>query len=103
MAIDENTKRKIIDLYSNQHKTIREITRITKKSSRDITAMLKEQKGKSSTQIYEVDDKNQGVYKKEEPMNTKACHLYSQGKSPVEVLRELSLSETETTRYIWSI
>ena len=28
-----------------------------------------------NTQIYEVDDKNQGVYKKEEPMNTKACHL----------------------------
>lgn len=32
-------------------------------------------------------------------MNTKACHLYSQGKSPVEVLRELKLSETETTKY----
>ena len=51
MAIDENTKRKIIDLYSNQHKTIREITRITKKSSRDITAMLKEQKENEYTNI----------------------------------------------------
>jgi hypothetical protein len=32
-------------------------------------------------------------------MNAKACHLYSLGKSPLEVLKELRLSETETTKY----
>jgi hypothetical protein len=99
MAIDENTKRKIIDLYSNQHKTIREITRITKKSSRDITAILKDRKQESSTQTCEVDDKHQGQNSIEEPLNVKATNLYSQGKSPLEVLKELKISETETTKY----
>jgi hypothetical protein len=99
MSIDIETKRKILDLYSNQHKTIREITKITRKSSRDIIAILKEQKKESREQKCEVDDKNQGVYSKEEPMNAKACHLYSQGKSPVEVLKELRLSEIDATKY----
>ena len=99
MAIDEETKRKIIDLYSNQHKTIREITRITKKSSRDITAILKERKQESRTQTCEVDDKHQGQNSIEEPLNAKAYRLFSQGKSPLEVLKELKLSEIETTKY----
>lgn len=41
MTIDEETKRRIIDLHSNEHVTIREIARIVKKSSRDIIAVLK--------------------------------------------------------------
>ena len=69
MAIDEETKGKIIDLYSAQHKTIREITRITKKSSRDITAILREQKQESREQKCEVDDKHQGQNSMEEPLN----------------------------------
>ena len=32
-------------------------------------------------------------------MNAKAYRLFAQGKSPVEVLKELRLSETETTKY----
>jgi hypothetical protein len=99
MAIDENTKRKIIDLYSNQHKTIREITRITKKSSRDITAILKDRKQESRTQTCEVDDKHQGQNSIEEPLNAKAYRLFAQGKSALEVLKELRLSEIETTKY----
>ena len=102
MAIDEETKRKIIDLYSNQHKTIREIKRITKKSSRDITAILKERNRKSRTQAYEVDEKNQGLDSIEEPLNVKAYRLFSQGKSPVEV-KELRLSETDAPNITWSI
>ena len=99
MAIDDNTKRKIIDLYSNQHKTIREITRKTKKSSRDITALLKDRKQESRTQTCEVDDKHQGQNSIEEPLNAKAYRLFAQGKSPLEVLKELRLSEIETTKY----
>jgi hypothetical protein len=41
MTIDEETKRRIIDLHSNEHVTIREIAKIVKKSSRDIIAVLK--------------------------------------------------------------
>ena len=32
-------------------------------------------------------------------MNAKAYRLFSQGKNPVEVLKELRLSETDTTKY----
>ena len=48
MVIDQETKRRIMDLYFNEHKSIREIARITKKSSRDITPVLRnsEYKGK---------------------------------------------------------
>jgi hypothetical protein len=41
MPIDENKKRNIRDLYFDQHKTIRELAKITRKSSRDIIAELK--------------------------------------------------------------
>ena len=41
MPIDENIKRNIRDLYFDQHKTIRELAKITRKSSRDIIAELK--------------------------------------------------------------
>jgi hypothetical protein len=99
MVIDEETRRTIIDLYSSQHKTIRQITRITRKSGRDIAAILKERNGKSRTQAYEVDDKNQGLDSIEEPLNAKAYRLFSQGKSPLQVLEELRISETETTKY----
>lgn len=98
MGIDDNTKRKIIDLYSNQHKTIREITKITRKSSRNITALLKDRKQESRTQTCEVDDKHQGQNSIEESLNVKAYSLFGQGKRPVEVLKELRLSETETTK-----
>jgi hypothetical protein len=99
MVIDEETRRTIIDLYSSQHKTIRQITKITRKSSRDITAILKERNRKSRTQAYEVDEKNQGLDSIEEPLNVKAYRLFSQGKSPLEVLKELRISETDATKY----
>jgi hypothetical protein len=35
MPTDENMKRNIRDLYFDQHKTIRELAKITRKSSRD--------------------------------------------------------------------
>ena len=39
MTIDEETKRRIIDLHSNEYVTIREIAKIVKKSSCDIIAV----------------------------------------------------------------
>ena len=41
MPIDENIKRNIRDLYFDQYKTIRELAKITRKSSRDIIAVIK--------------------------------------------------------------
>ena len=42
MNIDEEIKRKIIDLRYQHKKKIREIVQVVGKSSRDVTAVLKE-------------------------------------------------------------
>jgi transposase-like protein len=42
MPVNEEEKRRIIDLHFNQGKTIREICRILGKSSHDITPVTKE-------------------------------------------------------------
>ena len=42
MNIDEETKRKIIDLRNQHKKKIREIVEVVGKSSRDVTVVLKE-------------------------------------------------------------
>ena len=42
--------------------------------------MSKEQDGKSRTQAYEVDEKNQGLDSIEEPLNVKAYRLFSREK-----------------------
>jgi hypothetical protein len=102
MPIDENIKRNIRDLYFNQHKTIRELAKITRKSSRDITAILREQMQETKEQKCEVDDKHQGQNSIEETLNAKAYRLFAQGKSPVEV-KELRLSETDAPNITWSI
>jgi hypothetical protein len=99
MAIDENLEEKIRDLRFNQHKTIRKIAKITGKSSRDIILVLKELGGEVKKQRCKKGVTEQGVRSREEPLHVKAFDLYSQGKSPVEVLKVLRLSETETTKY----
>jgi hypothetical protein len=42
MAVGQETKRKIIELYFTQHKNIREIAKEVQKSSRDIVTMVME-------------------------------------------------------------
>ena len=42
MPVDEETRRKIVELYLIEHKTIRDISKLSKKSSRDIVAGFKE-------------------------------------------------------------
>jgi hypothetical protein len=59
MAIDIETKRKVIELYFNQQKNIREIAKEVKKSSRDVVAVVKEHKQKlwpSQTSIHVGDN-----------------------------------------------
>jgi hypothetical protein len=105
MAIDEDTKRKIIDLYFSQSKPIRHITNIVKKSSRDIIAVVKEHKQRlrrASKQEDSIsDEKNQAKEGKPSnyPINAKAYRLFSQGQTPLQVTIELGLSEMDATRY----
>ena len=107
MPIDPETKRRIIDLSLNKHKTIREITRITKKSSRDIIAVLRnsEHNGKAEenknnhgnnipTPKIETGDTEYDL-----PPNIKAYKLFSKGKSLVEVTIELKLTAHQAQQF----
>lgn len=109
MITDENI-RDIINLYSNQHKTIREIAKITKKSSRDIIAVLRNSEHKAKeeennkTCENNTGDLNHGnedaEYRDENlPLYTKAYQLFSEGKKPKYVAITLRLSEAEATKF----
>src|SRR5918995_5038259 len=102
VTIDEETKSKIIDLR-NQHKKIREIVEIVGKSSRDITAVLKEYEIKQAQT-----EKDGTKYKRNEGaqnshgnllLNVKAYKLYDEGKSPLEVAAELNLPGRQVQQF----
>ena len=99
-----------MDLYFNDHKTIREIARITKKSSRDITPVLRnsEYEGKyQGNEKTEGGDSEQLGQEKVDtthesnsiPLNTMAYGLFSEGKKPIEVAITLKLTEAEVTKF----
>jgi hypothetical protein len=106
LVIDQETKRRIIDLYSNEHKTIRDLAKISKKSSRDIVAVLRnsEQNGKA--------EENKNIYGNIIPMekvtadpefdlppNIKAYKLFSEGRSLVEITIELKLTAQQAQQF----
>jgi len=99
-----------MDLYFNEHKTIREIAKITKKSSRDITPvlsnseyMIKDQgnektDGSGARQLSQ--EKENGTHEYNSiPLSTKAYRLFSEGKKPIEVAIILKLTEADATRF----
>ena len=110
LAVDQGTNGRIIELYFNEHKTIREIAKITKKSSRDITPVLRNSEYKGKDQGNEkTDGSNAGQLSQEKeytvheynsiPLNTMAYRLFSEGKKPLDVAITLKLSEAEVTKF----
>ena len=62
MAVDIETKEKVIELYFTQHKNIHEIAKEVQKSSRDVVAVVKDHKQKlrlSESSIHVRDNVNQ--------------------------------------------
>ena len=97
MTINEERKRRVIDLYYNQGKTTREIAEIERMSIRDISAILKEEEARR--QKYK--DQQQ-----EEEKSSKAYEFFSKGKTTVEVAIALNLREPEATvlyREYWGL
>ena|SRR5918995_5011344 len=98
MPVNEEEKRRIIDLYFNQGKTIREVCRIIGKSSHDITPVTKEHRIRL-TQNYALvnveqnDDANCG-HDRTIP-NVKSYKLFDEGKNPLE-----AAAEKKTTREV---
>jgi hypothetical protein len=85
LTISEERKERVIDLYYNQGKTTREITKIERMSIRDISAIRKEEEARRQ--------KN-----KDQEQSSKAYKLFSEGKTPVEVAITLNLREPEVTK-----
>jgi predicted DNA-binding protein YlxM (UPF0122 family) len=89
LQITDERKKRVIDLYFNQHKSYAEIAQIEKISPRDIHAIIKEEEARR--QKYEHQQK-------QEEISSKAYKLFSKGKRPVEVAVALSLREPEANK-----
>ena len=87
----------VIDLYKNQNKSIRDIAKIAKMSFRDIGYILK--KEGLNHRITTIEDNDNDNKKSSNEKATQAHKLFSEGKKPVDVAIQLSLSEKEATRY----
>ena len=94
MAVDQETKVKIIDLYFAQHKNIREIAKEVKKSSRDVVAMVREHKQElqqSQPSMSTGNDVDHDVDQQKEKssiqpsVSVKAYDLFVKGSTPLQV------------------
>jgi hypothetical protein len=89
LQITEDRRKRVIDLYFNQHKTYAEIAEIEKMSPRDIHSIVKEEE--SRQQKYK-DQQHQ------EEISSKAYKLFSEDKRAVEVAIALNVKEPEVTK-----
>jgi transposase-like protein len=102
MVVNEEDKRRIIDLHFNQGKTIREVCRIMGKSSHDITPVTKEHRMRLAQNYAlangEQNDDAHTVQDKAIP-NVKAYKLFSEGENPLEVAAELNLPGPQVQQF----
>src|SRR5215204_83248 len=96
--IDEETKRKIIDLRNQHKKKIREIVSEVGKSSRDITIVLREHVIQQGQTKMDYKGKDGSAQDSALP-NVKAYKLFDEGKSPLKVATELNLSGPQVQRF----
>jgi hypothetical protein len=89
LQITEDRKKRVIDLYFNQHKTYAEIAEIEHISPRDIHAIIKEEEAR---QQQHKDQQQQ------EELSSRAYELFSKGKTLVQVAIILNLREPEVTK-----
>jgi len=88
LTINEERKKRVIDLYYNQGKTTREIAKLERMSIRDISTILKEEEARRQN------DKDQ---QQQEELSSRAYKFFSEKKSTVEVAIALNLREPEVT------
>ena len=102
MLVNEEEKRRIIDLHFNQGKTIREVCRIMGKSSHDITPVTKEHRIQLAQNYALVNGEQSDVVQREQDRvipNVKAYKLFDEGKSPLEVTAELNLPGPQVQQF----
>jgi predicted transcriptional regulator len=89
LQLTEERRRRVIDLYFNQHRTYAEIAEIERMSLRDIHAIIKEEESRRQKH------KDQQQH---EELSSKAYNLFSEGKHPVEVAITLNLGQPEVSK-----
>ena len=102
MPVNEEEKRRIIDLHFNQGKTIREVCRIMGKSSHDITPVTKEHRIRLAQNYALANGEQSDVVQREQDRvipNVKAYKLFDEGKSPLEVTAELNLPGPQVQQF----
>ena len=109
MISNAEKEKLVIDLYYNQLKNVRQIAQEARMSFRDIAAVLKKKEAAavndgsgSGNGIVAMDNQQQQIGNGSSRSNQKsiqAYKLFSEGKTPVDVAIQLSLSEKEATIY----
>jgi hypothetical protein len=85
LQISKDRKKRVIDLYFNQHKTYAEIAQIEKISPRDIHTIIKEEEARRQKH-------------KDQELSSKVNKLFSKGKTTVEVANILNLPATKVSK-----
>src|SRR5215212_703877 len=85
MQISEERKKRVIDLYFNQHKSYAEIAQIEKISPRDIYAIIKQEEARRQK------------YKQQE-LSARGYELFNEKKTTVEVAIALNLTEPRVSK-----
>ncbi len=95
MSRDEK-ERRIIDLYYNHGKTIREIIKELRVSSNYVSAILKKEEEKKDNNT--VSNKQQ-QQPSSSSLATRAYELFSNGKTPLQVAIALNIRQSEAAKY----
>ena len=90
MQLTDERKKRVIDLYFNQHKSYAEIAQIERISPRDIHAIIKEEEVRRQKNTHQEE---------QQKISSNAYDLFSKRKRPVEVAITLNLGAPEATKY----
>src|SRR5919107_843723 len=99
----EERERLVIELYYNQGKTYREISKEVRMSPRDIGVILNkvaEEKNREQQQDHNSGEKNQNQEQEQHlSLAAQAYKLFSDRKTPLEVAIALNLRESDATKF----
>jgi transposase len=98
----QERERLVLDLYYNQGKTYREISKMARISPRDIGVILNKVIEEKKTEAKGQQDDNIDAKNNQEQqpsLSTQAYKLFSEGKTPLEVSIALNLRESEATKF----
>jgi transposase len=98
----QERERLVIDLYYNQGKTYREISKEARISPRDIAVILNKAVEEKSKGIKQQDDAEESKEQEQQQhlsLSTQAYKLFSDRKTPLQVAIVLNLRESEATKF----